>query len=149
MKILVINGPNLNLLGQREPEHYGSLTLAEIQNNTEKQLRFFINEIDLTWVQSNIEGEIVNLIQNANKNYDGIVINPGGYSHTSVAILDSLKIFQGLKVEVHLSRVSMRGDSFRQNLITAQGVDILLEGLSDLSYFIGVFTIYTRLKLKG
>ena len=149
MRVLIINGPNLNLLGQREPEHYGKQTLDQLKLDTEKQVSQISKEIKLTWMQSNIEGEIVTMIQNACGKYDGIVINPGGYSHTSVSILDSLKIFNGLKVEVHLSRVSLRGDSFRQNLITAQGVDILLEGLSDLAYFIGVFTIYKRIRLEG
>ena len=88
------------------------------------------------------QGEIVTLIQDASSRYDGIVINPGGYSHTSVSILDALKIYKGVKIEVHLSKLSSRKVDYRQKMITAEGVDILLEGLLDLSYFIGVFTIY-------
>ena len=92
---------------------------------------------------------IVTFIQDAANQYDGIVINPGGYSHTSVSILDALKIYKGAKVEVHLSKLTSRKDLYRQKMITAEGVDILLEGLLDLSYFIGVFSIYSRLKPKG
>ena len=149
MKVLIINGANLNLLGSREKEHYGSKTLNEIIKMTEEKVDQIEDGISIHWEQSNIEGEIVNFIQNAQGRYDGIIINPGGYSHTSVSILDALKVFKGLKVEVHLSKISSRGDTFRQNMITAQAADILLEGLLDLSYFIGVFTINSRLKLKG
>jgi 3-dehydroquinate dehydratase II len=149
LKILIINGANLNLLGSREKEHYGSKSLDEIIKMTEEKVNQFDNSISIDWEQSNIEGEIVNFIQNAQGRYDSIIINPGGYSHTSVSILDALKVFKGLKVEVHLSKISSRGDTFRQNMITAQAADILLEGLLDLSYFIGVFTVNSRLNLKG
>ena len=149
LKVLIINGANLNLLGSREKEHYGSKSLDEIIKMTEEKVNQIDNRISIDWEQSNIEGEIVNFIQNAQGRYNGIIINPGGYSHTSVSILDALKVFKGLKVEVHLSKISRRGDTFRQNMITAQAADILLEGLLDLSYFIGVFTINSRLNLKG
>ena len=149
LKVLIINGANLNLLGSREKEHYGSKSLDEIIKMTEEKVNQIDNRISIDWEQSNIEGEIVNFIQNAQGRYNGIIINPGGYSHTSVSILDALKVFKGLKVEVHLSKISSRGDTFRQNMITAQAADILLEGLLDLSYFIGVFTINSRLNLKG
>jgi len=149
VKILIINGPNLNLLGSREAEHYGTHSLEDIQKLTDQRLSSISSEIKTSWIQSNIEGEIVTFIQDAANQYDGIVINPGGYSHTSVSILDALKIFKGTKVEVHLSKLTSRKDLYRQKMITAEGVDILLEGLLDLSYFIGVFSIYSRLKPKG
>lgn len=143
MKILIINGPNLNKLGQREPEHYGCSTLDQIIKMTEKKVADLDNQISLDWRQSNSEGEIVEWIQKAEGLYDAVVINPGGYSHSSVAILDALLLYTGNKIEVHFSKISGR-DEFRQRLITAQGVDILLEGLLDLSYFIAVYTIYAK-----
>ena len=148
LKILIINGANLNLLGMRESEHYGNLTLEEIIKRTDSKVRSSNLKVELTWRQSNIEGEIVNFIQDAINKYDGIVINPGGYSHTSVSILDALKTFKKPKAEVHLSQLSGRSDHFRKSMITASGSDILLEGLADLSYFIGVFSIYTKLNDK-
>ena len=92
---------------------------------------------------------MVSSIQDARGKFDGIVINPGGYSHTSVSILDALKIFDGVKAEVHLSKLSSRDDDFRNKMVTAGGTDILLEGLKDLSYFMGVFSIYSIIKDKG
>ena len=143
MKILIINGPNLNKLGQREPEHYGCSTLDQIIKMTENKIADLDNQISLDWKLSNHEGEIVEWIQKAEGIYNGVIINPGGYAHSSVAILDALRLYKGIKVEVHLSKISGR-DEFRQKLITSQGVDILLEGLLDLSYFIAVYTIYAK-----
>ena len=147
-KFLIVNGPNLNMLGDRESEHYGRKTLDQIKKITEKRIKDSGLEVELTWVQSNIEGELVSFIQGAKKNFDGIVINPGGYSHTSVSILDALKIFEGVKAEVHLSKLSGRVDDFRKKMVTAGGIDILLEGLKELSYFMGVFSIYSIIKDK-
>ena len=149
MKILIINGANLNRLEEREILHYGNLTLDEIKNITHQKISSIGEEIKIDWCHSNIEGEIVNFIQSAIGTYDGIVINPGGYSHTSVVILDALHMFKGIKVEVHLSRATRRGDKFRETLITAQGSDILLEGMAELSYFMGVYIIFEKLKTKS
>ena len=107
-----------------------------------------LNKVSIDWKESNIEGEIVTIIQEAIGKYDGLIINPGGFSHTSVAILDALLLFKNSKAEVHISRASRRGDSYRERLITANGVDILLEGLGDLSYFIAVQALFERLNLK-
>lgn len=131
LKLLVINGPNLNMLGKREPEIYGSETLEEIEQWTAQKLKDL--SIQLDWFQSNIEGEIVSKIQETSKNYQGLIINPGAYAHTSVAILDALKILSIPVVEVHLSQVYKR-ESFRQTMLTAQGVNIIMSGLKKDSY---------------
>ena len=89
-KILIINGPNLNMLGEREPEIYGHQTLDDIKNFTEAKIKGLAQ---LVWYQSNVEGELVNRIQEAHKqSFDALIINPGGYAHTSVALHDALKI---------------------------------------------------------
>lgn len=111
MKILVINGPNLNMLGIREPEHYGRETYSDlvkkIENHCSKK------GIEVKCFQSNHEGDLVDEIQNAYGNVDGIVINPGAYTHTSIAILDAVKSVGIPTVEVHISKVEERED-FRQ-----------------------------------
>ena len=131
MKILVLNGPNLNLLGTREPEIYGSMTLKEIEAYTKNKLK----DISMDWYQSNLEGELIEKIQNADSlGYSAIIINPAGYSHTSVAILDALKTFKGLIAEVHLSNVYKR-EQFRQTMLTAQASTIIMGGLSHRVYY--------------
>ncbi len=96
-KFLVINGPNLNFLGKREPEIYGSLSLKEIQEYTEKRVHSFCKYVNIDWFQSNLEGEIVDRIQKASlESLDALIINPAAYSHTSVAILDALKLIDHL-----------------------------------------------------
>ena len=111
MKILVINGPNINMLGIREPDIYGAKTFKDLEKfikDSAKDLK-----IDVTLFQSNHEGEIVDIIQSAYKVFDGIVINPAAYTHTSIAILDALKAVSIPTVEVHISDISER-ESFRQ-----------------------------------
>lgn len=131
IKLLVINGPNLNMLGKREPEVYGADSLDDIKEWTNKRLK---DSFQLDWFQSNIEGEIVTKIQEAHqKKVQGLIINPGAYAHTSVAILDALKILTIPVVEVHLSQVYKR-ESFRQTMLTAQGVNIIMSGLKKNSY---------------
>ena len=143
MKILVINGPNLNMLGEREETHYGALTLSSL----EKMIRKGSPEIDFTFYQSNIEGEIVGIVQNASKRFEGILINPGGYAHTSVAIRDALADCKLPKVEVHLSHLVNR-ESFRQNLITASGCDGFISGFKENSYLAGVFLLKLLINRK-
>lgn len=109
MKILVINGPNLNMLGVRDPKHYGSLCLKEINKMMCKEAK---GRAKLKFFQSNYEGKIVEKIQKS-LHYDAIIINPAAYTHTSVAIRDALELFGGPIVEVHLSKVDER-DDFRQ-----------------------------------
>ncbi len=135
---LIINGPNLNMLGTREPEVYGSLTLQEIIDFTEKSLEK--ENVSLEWYQSNIEGEIVTKIQEATKkNYKALIINPGAYSHTSVAIYDALQMIKFPVIEVHLSNTHRRED-FRQTKLTAKASTIIMEGLGKIAYLTAVKT---------
>ena len=115
-KIIIINGPNLNLLGEREQSQYGKKDykfLEEICLNRAKELK-----IDLEIKQSNVEGEIVNIIQNARNTNDGIIINAGGYTHTSVAIRDSLSIYKKPIIELHISNIYKREDFRQKSLIS-------------------------------
>ncbi len=114
MNVLVINGPNLNMLGKRPKEHYGSLTLFEIN---ELMLKEAGSDMSLEFFQSNSEGDIVTEIQLAIGKFDAIIINPGAYTHTSVAIHDALEIFDGIKIEVHLSNVDDREDYRKINFV--------------------------------
>ena len=102
-KILIINGPNLNLIGEREQSQYGSKDFKFLEDICEKKSK----ELNLTLEikQSNVEGEIVDIIQSARKEFDGIIINAGGYSHTSVSIRDALDIFKGKIIELHISNI--------------------------------------------
>lgn len=111
MKLLVVNGPNINMLGIREPEVYGSGTYIDLCNLVDNYCRE--KDIEVEFFQSNHEGDIVDTIQNAHDNFDGIIINPAAYTHTSIAILDALKAVGIPAVEVHISDVSKRED-FRQ-----------------------------------
>ena len=114
MKVLVLNGPNLNMLGKRPKEHYGTKTLDEINNLMKDCARDF----DFIFYQSNYEGDLVTKIQEAVLNqYDAIIINPAAYTHTSVAIHDALEMFTGIKIEVHLSHVDEREDFRRINYV--------------------------------
>jgi len=136
LKILVINGPNLNMLGKREPEIYGEDTLESIEKETTGWAQS--NSVELVWFQSNIEGEIVTRVQQAcDENLDGIIINPGGYSHTSVAILDSLKLFPKPIIEVHISNTNKR-EEYRKVKITAQASTSVLEGFGKKGYILAI-----------
>ena len=141
MKLIVINGPNLNLLGKRDPEKYGHLSLEKIENI----LTSTFPEITFEFFQSNHEGELVSKIQLAESGYDGLIINPGGYSHTSVAIHDALVECKLPKVEVHLSHLAQRED-FRQTMITARAANGYISGFKELGYLSAVFTIQQILK---
>ena len=113
--IYILNGPNLNMLGKREPEVYGTESLADIAKWTDEKLK---GRAQLEWFQSNVEGEIVSRIQSSHsENYDALIINPGGYAHTSVAIHDALKILKIPVIEVHLSQVYRR-EEFRHHRST-------------------------------
>ena len=137
-KIFVINGPNFNLLERRDAGLYGGLALKELIAYTERKLAS--HSVELEWFQSNGEGEIIEKIHRAiERNVDGIVINPGGFSHTSVAIHDALEIFSGPVVEVHLTNTARR-EGFRSRKITAQAADSVLEGYGKNSYVLAVFS---------
>lgn len=135
-KFLIINGPNLNLLGTREPEIYGSLTLDQIKTFTEEALK--ADGVTLEWFQSNVEGIIVDRIQaSLSQNYQALIINPGAYSHTSVAIYDALQMVRIPIIEVHLSNTNRR-EEFRQTKLTAKASTIIMEGLGKLAYLTAV-----------
>lgn len=138
MKILVINGPNLNMLGIREPDHYGRETYADLESKIKCHCEKIGVEVKL--FQSNHEGALVDEIQNAYGNTDGIVINPGAYTHTSIAILDAVKAVGIPTVEVHISKVEERED-FRQisyvrlacvKTVTGHGTDGYIEAIDFL-----------------
>ena len=139
MKILVINGPNINMLGIREPEHYGKETYSDLVDKIQKHCDEKAIEVKI--YQSNHEGDLVDEIQSAYGNADGIVINPGAYTHTSIAILDAVKSVSIPTVEVHISKVENRED-FRQisyvrlacvKTITGHGTDGYLEAIDYLT----------------
>ena len=133
---LIINGPNLNMLGKREPEVYGTLSLDDVRQHTE--LKFKDKPVKLEWYQTNLEGEIVDRLQKAaTQNYKAVIINPGGYAHTSVAIHDAIKILQIPVIEVHLSHVYRR-EGFRQTLLTAKACMAIMTGLGKDAYWLAV-----------
>ena len=121
-KIIILNGPNLNLLGEREKNQYGSFTLEDVEKKCKKYA--IKNNIDLTFFQSNVEGDLINKIQNSRINQDGLIINAGGYTHTSVAIHDALKILKIPIIELHISNIYNREEFRHKSLIsrTAKGV---------------------------
>ena len=121
-KIIILNGPNLNLLGEREKNQYGSLTLKDIEKKCKEYASK--NKIELSLFQSNIEGELVTQIQKSRDSQDGLIINAGGYTHTSVAILDALKILKIPIIELHISNIYNREDFRHKSLISklAKGI---------------------------
>lgn len=131
MKILLLNGPNLNKLGERNPDVYGADTLEDIIN----ELRSDFPQHEIDSFQSNVEGDIINVIQNTNA--DAIVLNLGGYSHTSVAIRDALEPIDIPKVEVHISNIHAR-EEFRQHSITGEVVNGVITGFGKNSYKLGI-----------
>jgi 3-dehydroquinate dehydratase II len=134
MKVLVINGPNLNLLGKRDPSDYGLLTLSGINKIIENEYK----EIIFEFYQSNIEGEIIDKIQKASNDFDSLIINPGGYAHTSVAIKDALETCKIIKIEVHLSHLAKR-EEYRQTLLTAKSCDGYISGFKEKSYLAAIY----------
>jgi 3-dehydroquinate dehydratase-2 len=133
MKILIINGPNLNLLGVREKEIYGHQTFEAVL----KKLRQHYHEVSLEYFQSNVEGEIINALQNAGFLYDGIILNAGGYSHTSVAIADAVKAIRTPVIEVHISNVFAR-EPYRHTSFLAANVKGSIIGFGMDSYRLAI-----------
>ncbi len=131
MKIYVINGPNLNLLGTREPEIYGKDTLAGIAIRCTERAKEY--GFDVEFMQSNHEGEIVEWIQNAINAADAVVINAGAYTHTSIAIHDALRAFSGFKIELHISNPHLR-ETFRHISFISPAVDAVVAGLGVSGY---------------
>jgi len=122
-KIIILNGPNLNLLGEREKEKYGNVTLENIENNCKEFAKK--NDVDLSLFQSNIEGELVEQIQKARKEYHGLIINAGGYTHTSVAIHDALKILKMPIIELHITNIYNREEFRHKSLISKIAIGVL------------------------
>ena len=116
LNILFLNGPNLNLLGQREQSQYGSITYEQLKKKCEEKCK----ELDLKveFIQSNVEGEMVSIIQSANEKFEGIIINAAAFTHTSVAIRDALEIYKKKKIEVHISNIYKREEFRQKSLIS-------------------------------
>ncbi|WP_209389191.1 type II 3-dehydroquinate dehydratase [Chryseobacterium sp. RR2-3-20] len=134
MKILIVNGPNLNLLGTREPDIYGSVSMEDYLKNL--KIEFSNHEID--YFQSNIEGELINRMQE--NDFDALIINPGAFTHYSYAIADCLKNIQKPKTEVHISNIYKR-EEFRQKSVTAANTDGILSGFGMKGYRIALFNL--------
>ena len=141
-KIIVINGPNLNLLGEREQSQYGSVNYNELIKLCESEAVKL--SLDIHFEQSNVEGEIVNLIQNSRKNYDGMIINAAGFTHTSVAIRDALDIFKKPIIELHISNIYKREDFRKKSLIS----DVVTGGIFGLGvdgYILAIIKLHKML----
>jgi len=134
MKILILNGPNLNLLGTREPEIYGNISMEDYL----KKLKSEFPSNELKYYQSNIEGEIINRLQE--DDFDALVINPGAYTHYSYAIADCLKNIQKPKIEVHISNIYKR-EEFRQKSVTAANTDAVLSGFGMDGYRLAILSL--------
>ena len=141
--IIVINGPNLNLLGEREQSQYGSVTYDELKNNCLKYSKTL--EMNIEFTQSNIEGEIVTIIQEAKKKYDGLIINAAGFTHTSVAIRDALAIFKKPSIELHISNIYKR-EEFRHKSMISDVVTGIICGLGANGYILAINAMHELLK---
>ncbi|MBD9389107.1 type II 3-dehydroquinate dehydratase [Agrobacterium sp. AGB01] len=141
-KIFVLNGPNLNLLGEREPSIYGPTTLADIRDRCEAKAASLGFSVDFR--QTNFEGELVESVHQARNEACGIIINPAGYTFTSIALLDALKTFDGPKIELHISNVHARESIYHNSLISrtatgimigfgARGYELAIEAMADLA----------------
>lgn len=140
MKILIINGPNLNLLGQREPGIYGTESFESYL----KKLRKQYPQVTLDYYQTNIEGEIVDVLQKAGFVYDGVILNAGGYTHTSVAIADAIRAIRTPVVEVHISNIFSR-ETFRHDSLLSPAVKGIITGFGLESYRLAIESFLTTL----
>ena len=142
-KIIIINGPNLNLLGEREQSQYGSITFEQLKKiclDKSKEL-----DINLDFKQSNIEGEIVTIIQEARNKYDGLIINAAGFTHTSVAIRDALSILKKPSIELHISNIYKR-EEFRHKSFLSGVVTGIICGLGSNGYILAINAMHELLK---
>ena len=137
-KIIILNGPNLNLLGEREKSQYGSATLDDIEKNCKEFAKN--NDLMLTFIQSNIEGELVDKIQASRKDQDGLIINAGGYTHTSVAIHDALKILKIPIIELHISNIYNR-EEFRHKSLISNVANGVICGFGENGYIMALDAI--------
>ena len=137
-KIIIINGPNLNLLGEREQSQYGSITFEKLKANCLKKAKDL--NLDMEFFQSNIEGDIVTKIQEAKKNVDGIIINAAGFTHTSVSIRDALDIFKKPVIEIHISNIYKR-EEFRRKSLISDVVTGGIFGLGSEGYILAIISM--------
>ena len=142
-KIIIINGPNLNLLGEREQSQYGSTTFEQLKENCLKKGQEIGLEIE--FAQSNIEGDLVNIIQDARKKYDGIIINAAAFTHTSVAIRDSLELFKKPIIELHISNIYKR-EEFRHKSLISSVVTGGIFGLGAEGYILAIISLQKTLQ---
>ena len=142
-KIIILNGPNLNLLGEREKEKYGNISLKDIESDCKEFAKK--NEIDLSLFQSNIEGEIVEEIQKARVNQNGLIINAGGYTHTSIAIHDALKILKIPIIELHITNIYNREEFRHKSLIRGIATSVIC-GFGTDGYIIALEEMKKNLK---
>ena len=142
-KIIIINGPNLNLLGEREQSQYGSVTFEKLKEKCLKKTTEL--KIEAEFFQSNIEGEIVTKIQDARKNFDGMIINAAGFTHTSVAIRDALDIFKKPIIELHISNIYKR-EQFRHKSLISEVVSGGIFGLGPEGYILAIISLEKILK---
>ena len=142
-KIIIINGPNINLLGEREQSQYGSITFEKLKENClnkSKELGLIVE-----FAQSNVEGELVNIIQDSRKIFDGMIINAAAFTHTSVAIRDALNIFKKPIIEIHMSNIYKR-EEFRKKSLINDVVTGGIFGLGDNSYILAIISMQKLLK---
>ena len=142
-KILIINGPNLNLLGKREENHYGKTTFEDLKKDCHDYAKNI--DVELTFKQTNIEGEIVSLIQDSSEKFDGLIINAAGYTHTSVAIRDALVIFKKPSIELHISNIYKR-EEFRHKSMISDVVTGIICGLGVNGYILAINAMHELLK---
>ena len=141
--ILIINGPNLNLLGEREQSQYGSITFDQLKKNCLRKAKEL--DVNLEFSQSNIEGEIVTTIQKAKSKFDGLIINAAGFTHTSVAIRDALDIYKKLIIELHISNIYKR-EEFRHKSLISDIATGGIFGLGDNGYILAIISMQNLLK---
>ena len=141
--IIIINGPNINLLGEREQSQYGSITFDQLKNNCINKAKEL--HIDLKFSQSNIEGEIVTTIQEAKSKFDGIIINAAGFTHTSVAIRDALDVYKKPIIELHISNIYKR-EEFRHKSLISDIATGGIFGLGDNGYILAIIAMQNMLK---
>ena len=142
-KIIIINGPNLNLLGEREQSQYGSITFIQLKKKCLEKTKEL--NLDLNFTQSNIEGEIVTIIQNARNEYDGMIINAAGFTHTSVSIRDALDIYKKPIIELHISNIYKR-EEFRHKSMISNVVTGIICGLGANGYILAINAMHELLK---
>jgi len=142
-KIIIINGPNLNLLGEREQSQYGSITFEKLKENCIQKSKDL--NLSLEFIQSNVEGELVDLIQRARSEFDGIIINAAAFTHTSVAIRDALDIFKKPIIELHISNIYKR-EEFRQKSLISDIATGGIFGLGDDGYILAIIAMQKLVK---